>query len=108
MIPKVLSKAICERQRAPEAPHKKGRTRNHSTLILPDGHWTVHDLRRTAATQMQMLEVTPDIIDACQNHRPLGVRRRYQHGHSMDQMRVAWDLLGQSLAAKQENLHQIG
>ncbi|MCK0162683.1 tyrosine-type recombinase/integrase [Marinobacter sp. S6332] len=100
MIPKVLSKAICERQRAPEAPQKKGRTRNHSTLILPDGHWTVHDLRRTAATQMQMLEVTPDIIDACQNHRPLGVRRRYQHGHSMDQMRAAWDLLGRSLAAK--------
>ena len=102
MIPKVLSKAICERQRHPDAPQKKGRTRNHSTLILPDGHWTVHDLRRTAATQMQMLEVTPDIIDACQNHRALGVRRRYQHGHSMDQMRVAWDLLGRSLASKAE------
>jgi integrase len=102
MLPKVLSKAVCERQLDLDAPQKKGRTKNHSTLILPDGHWTVHDLRRTAATQMQMLEVPPDIIDACQNHRPLGVRRRYQHGHSMDQMRSAWDLLGRSLASKAE------
>jgi integrase len=101
MLPKVLSKAICERQRDPRAPQKKGRTENHSTLILPDGHWTVHDLRRTAATEMQMLGVTPDIIDACQNHRPLGsVRRRYQHGESTDQMRIAWDLLGRSLTSK--------
>jgi integrase len=107
MLPKVLSKAVCERQRDPDAPPKKGRTKNHSTLILPDGHWTVHDLRRTGATQMQMLNVTPDIIDACQNHRPLGsVRRRYQHGESMDQMRNAWDLLGRSLAAKADAHNQ--
>ncbi len=108
MLPKVMSKAVCERQRDPDAPQKKSRTKNHSTLILPDGHWTVHDLRRTAATEMQMLGVTPDIIDACQNHRPLGVRRRYQHGHSMDQMRVAWDLLGSSLASLEAISRQAG
>jgi integrase len=100
MLPKVLSKSVCERQRDPDAPQKKGRTKDHSTLILPDGHWTVHDLRRTAATKMQMLDVTADIIDACQNHRPLGnIRRRYQHGESIDLMRIAWDKLGRSLAS---------
>jgi integrase len=102
MIPKVLSKAVCERQRDPNAPQKKTRTKNHSTLTLPDGHWTVHDLRRTASTKMQMLGVTPDIIDACQNHRPQGVRRRYQHGESVDQMRAAWDLIGDSLMSMSE------
>ncbi|MBL1271937.1 MAG: tyrosine-type recombinase/integrase [Oceanospirillales bacterium] len=107
MIPKILSKAVCERQRHPDAPQKKGRTKNHSTLILPDGHWTVHDLRRTAATQMQMLDVPADIIDACQNHRPTGVRRRYQHGESMNQMRIAWDLLGCSLAAKADECTRV-
>lgn len=100
MLPKVLSKAVCERQRDPDAPQKTGRTKDHSTLVLPDGHWTVHDLRRTAATKMQMLDVTADIIDACQNHRPLGnIRRRYQHGESIDLMRIAWDKLGRSLAS---------
>ncbi len=109
MIPKILSKAVCERQRHPDAPQNKGRTKDHSTLLLPDGHWTVHDLRRTAATEMQMLGVTPDIIDACQNHRPLSsVRRRYQHGESMDQMRLAWDMLGRSLASKAEAYQQTG
>jgi integrase len=103
MLPKVLSKAVCERQRDPNALQKKTRTKNHSTLILPDGHWTVHDLRRTAATKMQMLGVTPDIIDACQNHRPLSsVRRRYQHGESTEQMHIAWDRLGDSLMAMSE------
>jgi integrase len=102
MLPKVLSKAVCERQRPPDAPQKKTRTKHHSTLILPDGHWTVHDLRRTAATKMQMLGVTPDIIDACQNHRPMGVRRRYQHGENMDAMCIAWDLLGDSLMSMSE------
>lgn len=98
--PKNFSKQIGERQRGPDAKLLKNRSRHHSTLILPGGHWTVHDLRRTASTQMQMLGISPHIIDECQNHRTGGtVRRRYQHGIYYDDMRTAWSLLGRSLGA---------
>lgn len=100
MLPKVLSKAVGERQLSPDVPPRKGRTRDHSTLILPGGRWTVHDLRRTASTEMQMLGISPHIIDACQNHRPPGsVQRRYQHGEDTEKMHMAWDLLGRSLTS---------
>ena len=45
--------------------------RNDDTLVLSkgeNGEWTPHDLRRTAATMMQALGVSLDVIDRCQNH----------------------------------------
>ncbi|BES72047.1 site-specific integrase [Marinobacter nanhaiticus D15-8W] len=96
--PKSFSKQIGERQAGPMAKPRKGRTKHHSSLILPGGHWTVHDLRRTAATHMQMLGIAPHVIDECQNHRSGStVRRRYQHGLYYHDMVIAWDLLGRSL-----------
>jgi hypothetical protein len=36
-----------------------------SNLGLPDGRWTAHDLRRTAATLMTKLGISGDVIDEC-------------------------------------------
>ena len=43
-------------------------------------HWTLHDLRRTAASGMAELGVAPHVIEACLNHRSgiiRGVARTY-------------------------------
>jgi len=98
MLPGSLGKQVSDRQKGEDAKVFKKRTPKHSALILPGGHWTVHDLRRTASTQMQMMGVAPYIIDECQNHRTGGVvRRRYQHGSYYEAMKMAWSLLGQQL-----------
>ena len=58
-----------------------------------------HDLRRTAATMMQALGVSPDVIDRCQNHVLSGsrVRRHYMKHEYADEKRAAWELLGTEL-----------
>jgi hypothetical protein len=78
-----------------------GRT-NDNTLVLSggsSGEWTPHDLRRTAATMMQALGVSPDVIDRCQNHVLSGsrVRRHYMKHEYADEKRVAWELLGSEI-----------
>jgi hypothetical protein len=40
--------------------------------------WRLHDLRRTGSTIMQRLGIRPEVIDACQNHLPQGIKRVYQ------------------------------
>jgi integrase len=42
-------------------------------------HWTVHDLRRTSATQMRELGVPLDVIDAVQAHALTGTKSHYIH-----------------------------
>jgi hypothetical protein len=37
-------------------------------------HWTLHDLRRTAATGMALLNVPPHVVDKVQNHVPATIR----------------------------------
>jgi integrase len=44
-------------------------TKRANALVLGDGKWTPHDLRRTAATLMQELGVLPVVIEKCLNHR---------------------------------------
>ena len=73
--------------------------RNDDTLVLgggKKGEWTPHDLRRTMATMMQSLRISPDVIDRCQNHVIPGskVRRHYLHYDYADEKREAWRLLG--------------
>jgi len=68
-------------------------------LVLSGGRygaWTPHDLRRTAATMMQALGVSPDVIDRCQNHVLAGskVRRHYLTHEYAAETRQAWSKLG--------------
>jgi integrase len=96
---KTVSKQVRDRQqRFKNRGNLRGRT-NDNTLVLSggsNGEWTPHDLRRTAATMMQALGVSPDVIDRCQNHLLSGsrVRRHYMKHEYADEKRAAWELLG--------------
>jgi hypothetical protein len=88
--------------------------RNDNTLVLSrgrNGEWTPHDLRRTAATTMQALGISLDVIDRCQNHVLPGskVRRHYLHHDYANEKRDAWAKLGSRiddiLASDEPALH---
>lgn len=101
---KSVSKQVGDRQarfknRKP-LPHRK----HDNSLVLAEGknrEWTPHDLRRTAATMMQAMRVSPDVIDRCQNHVLPGskVRRHYLHHDYAKEKSEAWELLGARIDA---------
>ena len=96
---KSVSKQVGDRQLRFKSRKKLRNRTNDDTLVLSGGstgEWTPHDLRRTAATMMQALGISPDVIDRCQNHFLAGsrVRRHYLHHEYEDQKRAAWHLLG--------------
>ena len=73
--------------------------RNDNSLVLAkgaSGEWTPHDMRRTGATMMQGLRISPEVIDRCQNHVLGGskIRRHYLHHDYSEEKREAWRLLG--------------
>jgi integrase len=75
-----------------------GRRKNTKDLDLPGGHWTQHDLRRTAATIMGELGIAPEVIDRCLNHREAKkVTRTYQRQKMMPQRKAAFEALGAHL-----------
>lgn len=100
---KSVSKQVGDRQSEFKKRSKPlTRRRNDNSLVLAkgvNGEWTPHDLRRTAATMMQALQVSPDIIDRCQNHVMKGsrVRRHYLHYDYATEKRDAWVALGKRL-----------
>jgi integrase len=55
--------------------------------------WTFHDLRRTGSTMMQRLGIRPEVIDACQNHLPQGIKRVYQRHQYATEKRHAFEAL---------------
>ena len=96
---KSVSKQIGDRQVRFKNRKDLSNRRNDNSLVLAkgtNGEWTPHDLRRTAATMMQALGVSPDVIDRCQNHVLAGsrVRRHYLKHEYNDEKRGAWRLLG--------------
>ena len=94
---KTLGKQLSDRQREAEVP-LRGRSKATSSLSLPGGRWTAHDLRRTAATLMATLGVSGDVIDECLNHViESRVRRTYIRDRRVEQQRQAFDALGKSL-----------
>ena len=64
---KSFGKQLADRQRGPEQ-RLKNRTKANTSLVLPGGKWTAHDLRRTAATIMARLGFGSDVINECLNH----------------------------------------
>ena len=111
---KSMSKQIGDRQsmfkkdKNGNARQQMKHRRHDNSLVLADGQngeWTPHDLRRTGATLMQKLRVPLDTIDRCQNHVLPGsrVRRHYLHHEYVDEMREAWQRLGEHLESV---LHQ--
>lgn len=92
---KSISKQIRDRQRHTPLSN---RTKATGALLLQDGEWTVHDLRRTGATLMGELGVSGEIIERCLNHAPSSrLVRTYQRHESREEKREAWRLLGARL-----------
>ena len=96
---KGLSKLLKDRQR-PEGyePLKNRKAEGLRALILPGGEWTPHDLRRTAATLMQALGVTPAVIEKALNHsEPRRLVAVYQRHDYRAERRDAFNRLGDHL-----------
>ena len=96
---KTVSKQVGDRQMKFKNRQPLMNRRNDDSLVLShgkNGEWTPHDLRRTAATMMQALGVSLDVIDRCQNHVLPGskVRRHYMHHDHAEEKREAWRRLG--------------
>lgn len=93
----------------------KNRKNDNSLVIAKgkNGEWTPHDLRRTAATMMQSLGISLDVIDRCQNHVIAGskVRRHYLHYDYAIEKADAWHCLGthiDAILAKSSTLQNSG
>jgi integrase len=100
---KSVSKQVGDRQTQFKKRTRQLKNRiNDNSLVLAKGEfgeWTPHDLRRTGATLMQELQVSPDVIDRCQNHVMAGgrIRKHYLHYDYAAEKREAWAVLGTKL-----------
>lgn len=94
---KTITKQIGDRQLG-ERTKLQNRSKNTSALLLKNGKWTPHDLRRTTATLMTALGVLPDIADRCLNHLEQNkMRRTYIKNSFAKEMEQAWSDLGKRL-----------
>lgn len=98
---KSLTKQIGDRQRG-DKEAMSNRSAHGKALMLSGGKWTPHDLRRTGATMMVSLGVLPEVVERCLNHREQNrVKRIYQRHDYKKEMKAAWQLLGERIAALQ-------
>ena len=97
---KSISKQIGDRQFQFKNREKLKNRRNDNTLVLPEGEWTPHDLRRTGSTLMQSLGVSEHVRERCLNHTVGGkLGRIYGRYEFANEKREAWKLLGVRLEA---------
>jgi integrase len=93
---KSFGKQLADRQR-----NIKGRLKNRAksvdALSLEGGHWTAHDLRRTASTQMSQLGISNDVINECENHIKQGMSGVYIQDRREGEQAKAFDALGRRL-----------
>jgi integrase len=61
--------------------------------------WTLHDLRRTAASRMVALGVDPVVVDAVLNHAQPVLRRTYQQHAYLEERRQAIEAWSAHIAA---------
>ena len=96
---KSLGKQIADRQR-PADKRMQRRAKGTEALLLDAGPWTLHDLRRTAATLLARLGFSTDVIDECLNHKLQSkVARIYIRDRREADQRRAFDALGVHLDA---------
>ncbi|MGZ5018695.1 MAG: tyrosine-type recombinase/integrase [Methylobacter sp.] len=92
---KSLAKQIDSRQ---NPVIHQGRASANTSLMLPGGKWTPHDLRRSGATLMGNLGVHGDVIEKCLNHKEENkLKRVYQHQELKAEQAAAWRMLGERL-----------
>lgn len=94
---KSFGKQLADRQRSPDK-RMRGRSNKTESLLLPNGRWTAHDLRRTTGTIMARLGCSGDVIDEALNHKiESRVRRTYIHDRREKEQAIAFDLVGDYL-----------
>jgi len=94
---RTITKQVCDRQRE-DGGNLKNRTKKSQSLILGNGRWTPHDLRRTGASLMVELGVMPEVVERCLNHTEENkVKRIYQRYSYKSEMKAGWELLGNRL-----------
>ena len=74
-------------------------------IMIEDGSdlFTVHDLRRTAATVMREHGVSSDIVDLLLNHRRQGMAAVYDQSTQREPMRQGMEILGEAMAGYLNN-----
>ncbi|RUS66693.1 Prophage integrase IntA [Saezia sanguinis] len=98
VTPKSVTKQLGDRQCTNEEQRIKGRSKFYDALLLPNGKWTPHDLRRTGASMMTALGILPDVAERCLNHvEENKVKRTYQRYSYAKEIKEAWQMLGQEL-----------
>ncbi len=101
---KSFGKQLADRQRGPEA-RLQGRTAQTQALALPEGRWTAHDLRRTAATRMADLGISGDVIDECLNHVSSSrMTKVYVRSRRLEHQSKAFEALGSWLTSLKEGV----
>lgn len=99
VCPKSVTKQVTDRQKADQSKMISRRSQYFDALQLSGGYWTPHDLRRTGASLMVKLGVTPDVADRCMNHLEQNkVKRTYLRYDYAKEMREAWTTLGDYVA----------
>ena len=94
---KTITKQLSDRQRVTALTNRSSKT---ATLSLSGGKWSPHDLRRTAATLLAMIGVSPVVIERCLNHVEQNkVQRIYQRYSYQAEMNAAWEKLGARVTA---------
>jgi integrase len=61
--------------------------------------WVLHDLRRSMATHMERLGVTPHVVEACLGHALKGVAGTYRHYGFLEEKRAALQLWADEVEA---------
>jgi integrase len=93
---KVITKQIMDRQKNEQTVlSKRTNAVACQSLVLENGKWWPHDLRRTGATLMVANGVLPEIAERCLNHTEKNTLRRvYQVHRYQKEMQAAWCVLG--------------
>jgi len=75
-------------------------SRNKAALerLVNIPHWTLHDLRRTAATLMVRAGVLPHVVEKVLNHVTPGIAGVYQHHNWLEEKKAAMEALADLLS----------
>jgi len=85
-----LDKFVSDRQRPKDKKPLARRTSKQVTLFtLAGGRWRPHDLRRTAASRMGELGISPHVIEALLNHTQAQLVETYQRHDYLPERRAA-------------------
>jgi integrase len=96
---RAITKQVHDRQLSGSETSLDGRSKNFDSLALAGGKWTPHDLRRTSATVMVSLGISPDVIERCLNHAEENkMKKTYQRYDYADEQKAAWKMLGEHLS----------